>query len=286
MQQILPILLIVLSLNSADIHFGYGSDAMNKYNKKETMIAMEVWIQEIMQGDKDKVYFTFYDDSQKMAKEFEAAKLDMVVTYGLEFVKYFDKSQLISSVTGGSKNPQLDNFVLLVDKESSKEEFLALKNPKIAVPADEEISKIYVKHYFLKNTKKENIDFVNASKHQEAIFKLFFKNVDAALVSQKSFLFAEELNPQIGQNLKVIEYSSITSRGFAFFRKSMDEKVREKIIAKALALNSTNRGRQILDVFQTEEIIESTLDELSPIEQLYSDYKKLKKQNQGYSNDK
>jgi len=270
------LLTFALSLFAGTIRFGYGSDAMNQYNKKDTMIAMEVWVKEFMKGDEDTVVFSFYDSSQKMAEDLEAKKLDMVLTLGLDFVKYFGNADLANGMTAGMRDRESERLVLLVNKESSKEKLLSLKKPTIAVQADEEIAKIYAKNYFLKNTKKEDVQFLNVRKRQEAILKVFFKNADAALVTKKTFLFAKELNPQIGEKLKIIEYSDITATSFGFFRKSLNEKTKEKILSKAINLNTTVRGRQILAVFQTDMVVETSLEDLKPIKKLYDEYNELK----------
>jgi len=275
-QQILLFLFLTFSLNAREIYFGYGSDAMSRYNKKDTMIAMEVWIEEIMKDDEDKVRFLFYDNSQKMAEDLEAGKLDMVLAFGLEIVKYFDKSKLTSGITGGARERKLENMVLITHHETSKEKLLSMKKPKISVPKDEAISKLYTNYYFLKNTGDEKIEFINTSKQQEAIFKVFFKNADAAVVTQKTFEFAKEFNPQIGENLKIIEHSGVPSSIYGFFRKSADENMRQKIFDLALNIKDTARGKQILEIFKTDLILKSTLDELVPIERLYSDYNRLK----------
>ncbi len=111
---------------------------------------------------------------------------------------------------------------------------------------------------------------------QSQIFKVFFKNADAAVVTQKTFEFAKEFNPQIGENLKIIEHSGVPSSIYGFFRKSADENMRQKIFDLALNIKDTARGKQILEIFKTDLILKSTLDELVPIERLYSDYNRLK----------
>lgn len=276
MIRIFLILMCTLSLYGEHYNFGYGSDAMNQYSKKDTMVAMEVWIKEIMSNSEDTVHFDFYDDSQKMANDMKSKKLDIAITYGLDFVKYFKKSDLDNGFTGGMSERNLEYLMLVAHKDSSKEKLLALKNPLIAVQKSEGISKLYAEYYFLKHSGEENINFLNVRKRQEALLKVFFKNADAALVTQKTFNFAKELNPQIGRNLIILEQTDIPAGSFGFFRKGIDIQERRKLIDMAVNITDTNRGRQVLDIFQTDKVLETKLEELIPIEKFYNDYKTLK----------
>ncbi|MBL4730971.1 MAG: PhnD/SsuA/transferrin family substrate-binding protein [Sulfurimonas sp.] len=277
MIRIFLILMCTLSLYSAHINFGYSSSSVNQFSKKDTLIAIKVWIREILRDDEDTIDFFFYDNSKHMIEDLKLGKLDIVITFGLDFVKYIEKSELVNAFAGGMNNRSLDNFILLVHKNSSKKKLLANKNPRIAVQKNEEISKLYLKHYFLKHKGHENINFVDVRKRKEAILKVFFKNADAALVTKKTFEFAKELNPQIGRSLKVIETTNIPAGNFGFFRQGLDPHVRSELVSRALDIINSNRGRQILDIFQIDRVVETKVEELAPIEKLYNDYKILKK---------
>ena len=276
MIRILLLFLLSISLQANNVYFGYGSDTMSQYNKKDTMIALEVWIKEIMKDEEENVLFSFYDNSQKMAEDLKSGKLDIVITFGLEFVKYFEKTELVNGFTGGMNNRALENLILVVPSSSSAENLLGLKKPLIALQKDEAVSKLYSKYYFLKHTQEEKVKFLNVSKRQEALLKVFFHNADAAVVTEKTFNFAKELNPQIGKNLKIIEHTDIPAGSFGFFRKGVDMELRQRIIEKALIITKSNRGRQIMDVFQTDQVVETSLSDLVPIERLYNDYRSLK----------
>lgn len=276
MIRICLILIYSLSLYGSHFNIGYGSEAMDQYSKKDTMIAMEIWIKEIMQNSEDTIHFHYFDDSQKMADAIKLKKIDLVITYGLDFVKYFKKSDLDDAFTGGMSDRELEYLMLVTHKSSSKEKFLALRNPRIAVQVSEEISKLYAEYYFLKHKGKKNITFLNVIKRQEGLLKVFFKNADAALVTQKTLNFAKELNPQMGQNIIILEKTNIPAGSFGFFRKGIDLQSRRQLIDMALNVPSTNRGRQVLDIFQTGTVVETHLEELIPIEKFYNEYKILK----------
>ena len=277
MIRIFLILMCTLSLYGAHINFGYGSGSVNQFSKKDTLVAIKVWIRAILRDDEDTIDFFFYDNPKTMLKDLRLGKIDIVITFGLDFIKYSKKSELVNGFAGGMNDRSLDNFILLIHKNSSKKKLLATINPRIAVQRNEEISKLYLKEYFLRHKGHENINFVDVRKRKEAILKVFFKNTDAALVTKKTFEFAKELNPQIGRSLKVIETTNIPAGNFGFFRKGIDPHIRNELVSRALDIINSSRGRQILDIFQIDRVVETKVEELAPMEKLYNDYKTLKK---------
>jgi len=201
-------------------------------------------------------------------------KIDFAITYGLEFVKYFDKSNLVDGFSGGTKNPTDENLIIVVHKDSTKEYLQSLKKPIIAIKRND-ISELYIKYMLLKDNTNKEIRFINTKKSNRALLKLFFKEADAAVVTQKTFNFANELNPQIGKKLKVIEHSNVPASSFGFFRKGFNEELRKKVLALGFAINDSTRGRQILTIFRNDRIVESKLNDITPIEELYKNYNKL-----------
>ncbi len=276
MIRIIILMLYTLSLYGGHLNFAYGSSSMDEFSKKDTRIAMTVWIQELLRGSENTVLVTFYSDLEKMAKDFEAGKLDLALTFGLEFVKYFDKSKLLSGFTGGMHNQNHQNLILVVHKDNTKENLLVLKKPIVAVQGTSSIFKLYTKYYFLSNKSKNKVNFLDTRKARTALLKVFFKQADAALITQKTFQLAAELNPQIKKNLQIIEQTDIPAGSFCFFRKGVDEEIRKIVLDKALNLSDTEIGKRVLTIFHTERVIKLNVTELAPIEKLYNDYNKIK----------
>ncbi len=276
MRYLLILFFYAITLYAIHMNIGYENSSMNEYSKKDIMISMEVWIEEMLIESNNTASFTFYDNSQKMADDFHNAKLDLVLGYGLDFIKYFDKSKLVDGFSGGMRDKELENMVVIIPKEISKEEFRTIKNPRIAIRNLEELPKLYVKYMILKNFHHSNITFVSSKKRKGALLKLFFGKADAAIVTLKTFNFAKELNPQIGKKLKIAHSTDITASSFGFFRKGFDIKTIQEVKKLALNIDKNERGKQVLSIFKSDTVSETTINQLAPIEELYLNYKRLK----------
>lgn len=274
MTRYLALLLLSITLYSAELKIGYSSMAMEQYKKQDMMISIQVWIEELIQGTGYTTSIIYYDDSSKMSDDMNSAKLDLAISYGLEFVKYFDRSKLSDGFSGALKDTEDANLIILASKEKSLASLKNIANPTIAILKGDEISEIYIKNKLLKDTtiNKQNINFLISKKYNEALLKLFFKKVDAAVVTKQTFELAKELNPQIGKKLKIIEFSNIPSVNFAFFRADFDEKLKKVFFKIAFNMNKTPRGKQIMTLFHSDVIVKKGVEDLEPIQKLYEEY--------------
>jgi phosphonate transport system substrate-binding protein len=73
-------------------------------------------------------------------------------------------------------------------------------------------------------------------KASQAILPLFFKQVDAAVVSRSAFTTARELNPQLDRALKVLVASPPLLRDLVVVRRSMSAADRERFLEPAVEL--------------------------------------------------
>lgn len=58
-------ILFATSIYAGHLNIGYGSVYLDQFNKKDTLIALDLWIQEMLNNSHHTASFTFYDDSSK-----------------------------------------------------------------------------------------------------------------------------------------------------------------------------------------------------------------------------
>ena len=238
------------------------------------MISMELWINEMVKTSSHTASFKYYDSPIEMAADFNAGKLDYATAQGLDFVKYFKKSNIADGFSGGMDNPDDENLVIIVPHDTNVQSIDEINNPIIAVQKNDNLAKLYAQTQIPQNNQ---ITFLETKKRSAAILKLFFKKADAAIVVKKTFDFAKELNPQIGKKLKILKYSSIPARAFGFYRKGYDKELQTEITKKAFDLVESVRGKQMMAIFQTNTLVKLKVEDLKPIEKLYNEYLELKK---------
>jgi phosphonate transport system substrate-binding protein len=91
-------------------------------------------------------------------------------------------------------------------------------------------------------------------KASHAMLPVFFRKVDAALVTRRAFKLAGELNPQVLERLKIVATSPPVHPSFFAFRTGSTALYRDDMIAAIKGLKDSTAGRQILLLAQTVEV--------------------------------
>ena len=265
------------SLQADNFNVGYANKVMNKFSKKDIIIATEVWLKELLEGSGHKVTFTFFDNPEVLAKKLESKKIDMAIANGLDFIKYFNITNLSTGFIGGFIDDNNSKLVTVVSKNSEFKSWKSLTDKRISIMKDAPLSVLYIKYSLLKATGNDSIIILNQKSSNRALLKLFFNKVDAAVITQHAFNIAKELNPQIGEKLAIIDNSNIKTRDFGYFRKDFNKELKKELISITSNINKDIRGKQMLTLYKAEEIKPCYIKDLEPINILYKNYKNLKR---------
>lgn len=265
--------LLYVSGSSSDVlRFGYDTGQFTRYNKKDTRLAISVWLDEIASDTRYDVDPIAYDDPEQMARDLEADKLDFVTTSSLNFVKYFDKATLADGFCGGDSNGSAHRLLLVIQTASSIRSWQELSSAKVFRLAGSDISELYLEMSLRRHKVPDQIEWITINNYQQGLLKLFFAKGDATIVTEKALMLAIEMNPQMRERLKVFDTSTLTDVTPSYFRKKVDINMQKAITASALKITSNMRGRQVLDVFRTDSIIKMPISSLIPVEKAYHEY--------------
>jgi phosphonate transport system substrate-binding protein len=92
-------------------------------------------------------------------------------------------------------------------------------------------------------------------KASQAILPLFFKQVDAAVVTRSAFATAVELNPQLGADIVVLTQSQRLLPGLICVRRALDQQVRRRWLEGAVKLHQNAESRQTFMVLKVNRLM-------------------------------
>jgi hypothetical protein len=104
---------------------------------------------------------------------------------------------------------------------------------------------------------------------------LFFKQVDAVLMNQAAFETACELNPQLAKDLTVLLASPEIISSVGTYRANATSASASFYREEATRVNETPGGRLILNLFQTEAIVELKESDLRATRALLAEHARL-----------
>jgi phosphonate transport system substrate-binding protein len=91
-------------------------------------------------------------------------------------------------------------------------------------------------------------------KAAKVILPVFFGQADACVVPRTSFMDMAELNPQVGEQLRILATSPEVVSSFLCFREGYASRYRPQIEAAIRDLHLSSAGKQVLTVFGCEQI--------------------------------
>ena len=259
------------------LNVGYDLSNTTMLSKKDMKVATDILLKNILGNLDIKSNFKYYNSPLEIQKDINSSNLDYITVSPLRVVKYLDLDSLEKAFGQGSNNMKEYNLILISRSELNIDNDKELANKKILINTKNELHALYINYIFLKNIGNQKAKLHYSRSYQRSILDLFFKKADVAIVTQKSYDIAIELNPQIAKKVSILKKTNISDVQLGFFRKSLNEKIKESMRTTAASLNSTVEGKQLLSLYKTEKIVETDLNLLKPIRELVNKFNKLKK---------
>lgn len=107
------------------------------------------------------------------------------------------------------------------------------------------------------------------------VLPVYFGQSDLCLVTKKGFDTTVELNPQVGRRLTVIAHSPILISEVTCFQRTFTGSYRNETVSAYLEAHLHPEGQQTLTLFQVEQVVPVTTDDLALTKDLYQRYLEL-----------
>jgi phosphonate transport system substrate-binding protein len=113
------------------------------------------------------------------------------------------------------------------------------------------------------------------TKTGKTVLPVFFRQTDACVVTRKGFETMIELNPQTGQQLKIVAASPPVVPVVFCFRSNYSSPLRKKIMDEITRWHLFPAGQQILTIFQTDMLEEQPISCLNSAFEILASHKRL-----------
>jgi len=252
-------------------------------NESEARAAMKVWIMTVAKEhgipvDPELIVYSGADAALR------AAETDRVDAYGVTLEEFsvlrahiaFDRM----AVAAHADNYQ-ENYVVLVRQDSGwteladlrGRELLVLQNPRMS------LASIWLDTVLLEKGLGRTSTFFGRIEEQNkpsrVALPVFFRKAAACLMTLKSFAAMQELNPQLGKQLRVLARSPDLVSSVFVFRADFRPSYRERLFQEMHRLSESPAGEQILTLLQSQRIDEQPLSGLDSSLALLAKHRQL-----------
>jgi phosphonate transport system substrate-binding protein len=114
-------------------------------------------------------------------------------------------------------------------------------------------------------------------KVSRAVLPVIFRQADACVVTRQGFALTGELNPQITKQLRILASSPRLVPHLTCFRSGFDNALKQKVAAAVVNVNATAAGKQVMTIFECEQIEERPASTLQSARDLLAAQARLQK---------
>ena len=280
-------LLLNTHLFSEELEFNIGllTDNLDTKVIKNLKIRINSIFQKSKIFEGQKLVISYYDDMESIMKDFRGKdrKLDIL---GLLPNGYFKYSKELKQI---GKNfwifrydsPRLNRALLIANKKSGIKSIKDIKNKRFTSYVADRMGRIWVDNLSLEGNKKGYKDLISFEREESRIFaqilKVFFKEVDFTILSEKSWDTMKELNPSITKKIDIIARSDeLFFLINGMFHKDVEKKIVDMFKEFANNRSFSNDLNEALNTVKFHKIEFVDVSYFDKTENFHRNYIKLK----------
>jgi phosphonate transport system substrate-binding protein len=222
-----------------------------------------------------------FNDMISLEKAIIAKKVDMTLLLSDEFLEIKDRLPLDPTAVSTRHNSVYEQVGIWVRRDCDIRTVADLRNKSIYIQRGLHgpLLQYWVETLFMKEGVHDDgrglfSKMQKVEKPSHAVLPVFFRQADACVVSNSSFELANELNPQLAQDLEMIVQSpNIVGGAILCFRRDYPQ-VQKEIVQKALwSMHEETEGRQIFTLFRMDRFVPYRPEYLRSMETFLMEYR-------------
>lgn len=250
--------------SSKALRMGYSSKLYNDVDIRDAQVAMDMLTAEmnrIVVGGKVFSKATVFQDTTAMIEAIDRREIDTLTLTTLDYLRMKNKLRMTPFLTAANHVNQSQQRLLVVRKERGITKVTQLEGKAVAIPScvKDEISSMWLDILLAREGIREKERYFRqvkeVNKASQAVLPVFFKQTDSAIVTRSAFELISALNPQLKEDLFILDSSKSLLGGVFCVHENLDESLKKLLFEQGPKLNESTTGRQILTLLQSDRII-------------------------------
>jgi len=248
----------------------FSTQVFADVNESDARAALRVWFQTLgaERGIAVDPALEILDSTEAMKNALLARKVDGVTMTTAEFRELRHAVPLSPIILGRVHGETTEEYLLLVHRDNPAVRLADLQGTSVAVlrGSRASLAAVWMETLLLEEHLGAAKTFwgktMTSGKLVQVVLPVFFRQADACVVTRNGFLTMSELNPQVGRQLRILAQSPALVPSVFCFHGDMAPGKRTRLLAQMGVIGDTASGRQILTLFQSEQLIERPVSDL------------------------
>jgi phosphonate transport system substrate-binding protein len=252
---------------------GYSPLLFYNVNPRDAIGLTKVWVQLVdrrlkFSAETSVVIFKDIRDAESALAKNE---VDIIVLISEEFLDLRETVPLRPVLTADYGKYFYDELLLLVRDDRGITRLSQLRNKSLRIESGQKgsIPMQWLDSLLLARGFSDSRGFfssvIDHPKASQAILPVFFGQADACIASLNSFETLAELNPQLGQHLRILEKSPGFATGIIAVRKDVKNQRRDAMVEALLEMHTDPKGKQLLTLFRINRLVPFRAEHLAAI---------------------
>ncbi|MBI5691807.1 MAG: PhnD/SsuA/transferrin family substrate-binding protein [Verrucomicrobia bacterium] len=262
---------------------GFSRALFADLNPNDAQAAMKVWGQTVAQERRVAIspQPRIIDTVETLRREWGAGRLDAVALPLDEFGQIGADGHIAHSFFASVGGQVSDAYIVVTHREGPRVRLADLagcevnvfRGPRMAL--GEPWLELELVRLGLSPSSRHFGGIQRPTKLSKAVLPVFFRQAEAAIVDRRGFETMVELNPQLGRQLRVIASSPPLVSMILVLRTGFDPTVAPEVIASLRDFHRTQAGRQVLTLFQSDQLVDCDPELLRASIALLAEYRRL-----------
>jgi ABC-type phosphate/phosphonate transport system substrate-binding protein len=274
----------IAARDAALFRVGYSIGMFTDVNENDARAAVKAWGQTVAKerGIEADPEAKIFKDLPALALALRSKLVDAVGITVDEYdilSKEMEFAPVFVAYNGGS---MYEEYVLLVHRDSRIENITGLKGRGLILYQNARacLAPFWLDTLLMESGFRSASEFFGrVSKNNRVsnvILPVFFRQNDACLTTRSSFETMNELNPQIGKQLKIIASSPKLVPAVFCLRADYTPAFKDQLLAGLRDLHKTPAGHQVLTIFHSEKLEEQPASVLQSARDLLAESRRIR----------
>jgi ABC-type phosphate/phosphonate transport system substrate-binding protein len=266
------------------IRIGLSSDVFYDVTKRDAEIALGSWAREIVRMARRPMDTStvVHDDADAVAASVARGELDLFGVTGLDYLRLKGRIAADPALAGDRGRGPEDELLIVTRRDKGIARIADLAARSLMVPAGAMgvLARMWLDVELVKHGQPEAARFFgelrSVSRPSQAVLPVFFRQADAAVVTQAAYATLREMNPQLGRDLIEVSRSMKLLSSLLLFSRQAGASKREIAVDSALRLRETTTGKQVLLLFRITKVVPFEASWMDGVTQLVREHAALR----------
>jgi ABC-type phosphate/phosphonate transport system substrate-binding protein len=251
---------------------------------QDAQVAVGLWAREMarVMGINSSVQVIVLPDSPAMSEAIRRESIDIVTLPAVEYLKIRDTVPICPLFVSANNVGRGREHILIARRDSGISTFSDLRGKTMALLpfSKHESSHIWLDVLLMREGKRHRASYFRQVKESpsasHAIMAVFFRQIDAAIVSRVAYETCVALNPQLGRLISVVAQSGSLAGEITCTPATTSEKMKLALENAAMQMHKTSMGKQMFVLFHMDRIIPYHPSYLDGLTELLKEQARLK----------